>query len=167
MPELLPSDRLRPCLLDRLTDEAPTRKTEGREQRVMSMRKYREAVLRDLHWLLNCPNREILPEYQEFSEVMHSVLNFGIPDLAGLTVSSLDANGLQHRLTKAILLCEPRILPDTLRITAVTKSEEMNANALAFQIEGELWAQPFHEMLLIKTDIDLETGEFKVKEVSH
>lgn len=167
MPELLPADRLRPCLLDRITDEEPHKKREGREQRVMSMQRYRAAVLRDLHWLLNCSNRELDADIPDFEEVRRSVLNYGIPDLCGLTVSSIDANDVQRRILRAVQLCEPRILPATLTITPVTKSEEMNANALSFQIEGELWAQPFHEMLLIKTDVDLETGEFRVKEVSH
>ena len=51
MADLLPSERLQPCLLDRLTDQDPDQRKEGREQRVVSMRKYREAVLRDLGWV--------------------------------------------------------------------------------------------------------------------
>ena len=48
MAELTPSERLQPCLLDRLTDDHPEEVKESRDQRVVSMRRYREAVLRDL-----------------------------------------------------------------------------------------------------------------------
>ena len=53
MPELTPKERLQPSLLDRLTDDAPHRRTESREQRVLSLAQLRESVMRDLAWLLN------------------------------------------------------------------------------------------------------------------
>jgi type VI secretion system protein ImpF len=41
----------------------------------------------------------------------------------------------------------------------------MNHNALVFEIQGELWAQPVPLELFLKTEIDLETGNFSVAEV--
>ena len=56
--QLTPQDRLQPALLDRLTDDEPDKKQEPREQRVMSKRRLRQAVLRDLAWLFNATRLE-------------------------------------------------------------------------------------------------------------
>jgi hypothetical protein len=48
-----PEEQLQPALLDRLTDEEPDKKLEPRRERVMSKRRMRDAVLRDLAWLFN------------------------------------------------------------------------------------------------------------------
>ena len=164
MAPMLPSDKLRPCLLDRLTDHAPHRRKEGRDERVMSMRQYREAVLRDLRWLLNCSNRESDDDITSFEEVDRSVINYGIPDLTGVPASSIKVGAVAQRIVRAIKLCEPRILPNTLRVIPQADADSFTGNALSFRIEGELWAQPFNEKLLLKTDVDLETGEFDVSE---
>jgi len=59
MPEPLPpQERLQPALLDRLTDDEPDKKLEPREMRVLSKRKLRESVLRDLAWLFNSTKLE-------------------------------------------------------------------------------------------------------------
>jgi type VI secretion system protein ImpF len=163
MAELLPTERIRPCLLDRLTDYAPHRRKEARNKRVITIRQYREYVLRDLGWLLNTANREQLDDYDDFEEIQHSVLNFGIPDLCGLPVSGINLKDLSARIRLAIQWCEPRIIPSTLEVAPVS-GDAATANVLSFEIQGELWAEPFNEMLLIKTSVDLENGEFKLKE---
>lgn len=38
----------------------------------------------------------------------------------------------------------------------------MNHNALSFEIEGDLWAQPVPLRLLLQTDVDLESGHVRV-----
>ncbi len=40
----------------------------------------------------------------------------------------------------------------------------MNSNALAFEIEGELWADPVPIHLFMQTEVDLETGSVSIKE---
>ena len=37
-------------------------------------------------------------------------------------------------------------------------------NILSLEITGELWAQPYPVELLIKTDMDLESGEIRLVE---
>ena len=53
MSDLTPIEKLQPCLLDRLTDDEPTKPVESRRERVVSMQRYRNGVLRDLGWLFN------------------------------------------------------------------------------------------------------------------
>ena len=90
MPELTLQERLQPSLLDRLTDDDPQRQQESRGERVMSMRQLRESVLRDLGWLLNTSNLTSVHDLTAYPQVAQSVLNYGVPDLTGLTVSSVD-----------------------------------------------------------------------------
>ena len=52
------TERLQPSLLDRLTDLQPDKATEGREDRVIDMRRLREIIQRDLAWLLNTNNHD-------------------------------------------------------------------------------------------------------------
>jgi len=90
MAELTQQERLQPCLLDRITDDAPEKKQESRDQRVVSLRRLREGVLRDLGWLLNATNMAVLEDLTDYPHVARSVLNYGMPGLAGTLVSSID-----------------------------------------------------------------------------
>jgi len=128
------------------------------------MRKYREAVLRDLAWLLNSGNMSNVEDLSEYEDVERSVMNFGMPDLCGMSASGIDPAEVQERLADAIRYFEPRILPSSLVVRVITDAEGRKGNTLSFEIEGELWAQPMHESLFIKTELDIESGEFKFKE---
>lgn len=162
MPELTPLERLQPSLLDRLTDFDPNALTEGRDQRVMPLRRLKESVLRDLGWLLNSTNASGQMSADELPEVVRSTLNFGIPDLAGVTSSAINADSLAQSVKEAVLVFEPRILKDTLHVTLNVNATEMNHNTLSMQIEGELWAVPVPLHLLVNASLDLETGTFTV-----
>jgi type VI secretion system protein ImpF len=165
MAELTPSERLQPSLLDRLTDEEPARNQESRKARVLSVGRLRESVLRDIAWLLNSGN---LPEDDleaNYPHVARSVVNYGLPDLAGLTASGIDVAELEQIVKQALWDFEPRIIRDTLRVRAHAEGD-MSHNALIFEIEGDLWAQPIPLEMLLKTEIDLETGDIAVTEVT-
>jgi type VI secretion system protein ImpF len=165
MAELTPTERLQPSLLDRLTDEEPAQSQEGRNRRVLSIQRLRESVLRDVGWLLNTTNMAERDLEERYPHVAKSVVNFGLPDLAGLTASAIDTGELELLVRQAIMQFEPRILKDTLTVRA-HGADEMNHNALVFEIAGELWAQPVPLELFLKTEIDLETGDFKISEVA-
>lgn len=164
MPELTLQERLQPSLLDRLTDDDPQRQQEARSERVISMRRLREGVLRDLGWLLNTSNLTSVHDLALFPQVAQSVLNYGVPDLTGLTVSSVNVVELERVIRQAILRFEPRLLPHTVRVRVVTSDEHMSHNALTFFIEAQLWAQPLPLQMFLKTEIDLELGNVMVVE---
>lgn len=164
MAELTPNERLQPSLLDRLTDNNPKSETESREDRVLSIRQLRKSVIRDLEWLLNSGRLETTEDLSEYPEVRRSVLNYGIPDLAGTTASSMDAYQLELALRQAILDFEPRILPHNLRIQIIHDDKEMSINSIVLEIEGEIWGQPLPEHLYLKTVLDLELGQFQFPE---
>lgn len=163
MADLSRPERLQPSLLDRLTDEDPRKKSEGREKRALSLSKYENAVMRDLAWLMNSTNLESLMDLDDYPETANSTLNYGIPSMAGRTLSNSDISDLERSVRKAILNFEPRIQRNSLRVRAMEDGESRR-NSLSFVIEGELWAHPMPLHLLLRTDIDLETGTVLVSE---
>jgi type VI secretion system protein ImpF len=165
MAELLQGERLQPSLLDRLCDDEPANSQESREQRVLSVRRLRQSVLRDIAWLLNAVSLESVQSLEKFPEVAKSVVNFGIPDLSGHTISSDDLAVIEKKIRKAIIDFEPRILPNTLLIKVIS-TDAYNHNAMNFDIEGDLWMQPLPLRLYLKTQLDLETGNVVVMDTT-
>lgn len=159
-------DRLQPALLDRLTDDEPEHKEESRDKRVLSMRRLREAVLRDLRWLLNTGNLtgSDPSSLDAYPTAARSVINYGIPTLSGYTVATMDLASLERTLKQAISDFEPRILKKDLRISAVEQVSDGGRSTLSFTIEGRLWAQPAPQAIFLKTELDLELGDVQVSD---
>lgn len=157
--------RLRPALLDRLTDLAPGARTESADRQATSLRELREGVLRDLGWLLGATNLEAVEDLGPYPHVAKSVLNYGLPDLAGATASSLDHASLERILRECILDFEPRILRHNLRVRLHAHAENAaHPNALTFEIDGELAANPVPLKVYLETELDLESGAVRVAE---
>lgn len=167
MAELPLQERLQPSLLDRLTDDEPGRKVEPADKRVLTKAQLRQAVLRDLAWLLNVTQLEADQDLSAYPNVQASVLNYGLPAFSGTTASTLDSTELERAIHQAILSYEPRILPDTLRVrSVVTESQLEQHNVVAVQIEGRLWMEPVPLEILLRTEVDLETGQVEIEDLA-
>jgi type VI secretion system protein ImpF len=149
---------LQPSLLDRLTDDEPGKTKESQDKRVISMRRLRQFVLRDLAWLMNTTNLATTEELEDYPEVASSVLNYGLSELSGHLVSGLDLSKLERMVRQALQDFEPRILANTVKVRTIRDKGKESHNRLIFEIEGQLWAEPTPSHLLIKTQIDLEEG---------
>lgn len=159
-------DRLQPALLDRLTDAEPDKAVEPRQARVLSKRQLRESVLRDLAWLFNTTQLEADDALMRAPRVRRSVLNFGLPAMAGKAASSLDVTDLTRAIRNAILMFEPRILPASLEITPLLDAGSLDHhNVIGVQIQGQLWAQPVPLEFLVRTDFDLENGSVRITDL--
>jgi type VI secretion system protein ImpF len=160
MPELFQKERLQPCLLDRLKDNEPKKKTESKHW-VLSFQDFKESVERDLEWLLNTGHLESTQDLSGYPNVQESVLNFGMPDFAGKPASSVDSTTLELALRQTIKNFEPRILKKSLKVREITKGERKH-NTIILEIQGEVWAHPMPERLYLKTTLDLERGNVEV-----
>jgi type VI secretion system protein ImpF len=157
---LNPRERLQPSLLDRLTDDEPGNPVDSPSSRTLSLTQLKASVLRDLTWLLNATSLWDKTAISH-SETRASVINYGLPALAGQSISGIDVHALEGIIHQAIVAYEPRILPHTLQVRAQAAAY-MNVNALSFEIEGDLWAQPVPLPLLLRTELDLETGHMQL-----
>lgn len=165
MAELTQNERLQPSLLDRLTDNEPYQQQESRDKRILSMTRLRQSVVRDVSWLLNARSLDTVMDLSDYPEVANSVLNFGIKDLSGTTVTSANLATIERDIKQAIKTFEPRILPKSLNIQVVTSSEKMNHLAMQFDIEADLWAQPLPLHLYLRSEMDTLTGDFELHDM--
>jgi type VI secretion system protein ImpF len=95
-----------------------------------------------------------------------SVINYGLPALAGQTASTIEVPDLERAIRQAILDYEPRILPESLRVRALETAGLDHHNVIGVEISGQLWAQPLPLELLLRTEIDLETGQVEVADLA-
>ncbi|HWA24640.1 MAG TPA: type VI secretion system baseplate subunit TssE [Lacunisphaera sp.] len=161
MAELASIDRLQPCLFDRLTDDQPEVQVESRTQRVVSVSRYKEGVLRDIRWLLNSQRHRQNEGLAELPQVEKSVFNYGLVDFAGIFSEGADVSEVERQVTDTLLFFEPRIIRRSLQVRVFRDDEvaaQRSPHRISLQISADLWAQPTPEKFFAKTTIDLETG---------
>jgi type VI secretion system protein ImpF len=154
-------------LLERVVMLEQRRRFESREQRVMSLERLKQSVLRDLSWLLNTEYLEAVHALDNYPEVRSSVLNYGIPSIVGLTITDLNdamRGGLAKTLRDAIVRFEPRLDPDSVVVRTHADKEQMDGRTLTFEIEAELVAEPAPLRLLLTSIVDLESGHATLAE---
>ncbi|WUR11060.1 type VI secretion system baseplate subunit TssE [[Empedobacter] haloabium] len=161
MAELAARERLQPSLLDRLTDHEPEAPVESRERRVLSARALREGVLRDLGWLLNATNLLSVTDAPALPYVAGSVLNYGLPDLSGAPLASMNLADVERAIRQAIWDFEPRLNRSSVTVRAMPSD---SIAKVVFEIQGDLWAQPYPERLYLRTELDLDVASVSVTE---
>lgn len=164
MAELAPRERLQPSLLDRLTDDEPDKSVEARERRVLSVRSLREGVLRDLAWLLNTTNLFSVSDHGQLPHVASSVINYGMPDISGVSISGMHLADLERGIRQAIWDFEPRLIRASVSVRALPAEER--SNKIMFEIEGDMWAQPYPERLYLKTELDIDSATIRLSEMA-
>jgi type VI secretion system protein ImpF len=133
-------------------DEWPTTRSQ-------SLRYYKEALKRDLEWLLNTRQPPI-PELVEYPLAKASVINFGLPDITSLGLSSASDHG---RLRKAIEVCLRNFEPRLMDVRVTLEDSDMTDRRLRFHIEGNMKLDPAPEEISFDTVLELSSGEYKVK----
>ncbi|WP_077035852.1 type VI secretion system baseplate subunit TssE [Pelomonas sp. KK5] len=173
MVELNSRDRLQPSLLDRLIDDEPKQQREALEARVLTRQQLRAAVLRDLSWLFNTTRAEPEPKsvrteqlalWKEAELARKSVLNYGMPAFSGVTLSSLDKRSIEREVKAAIVAFEPRINSDKLEVE-LRLDPRNHYNSIQLVIRGEMWSQPVPLELMLSADVDVETGNTRVRDL--
>ncbi|MDB5919349.1 MAG: tssE, partial [Massilia sp.] len=78
--------------------------------------------------------------------------------------SNLDIGTLERGIRQAIWDFEPRLISGTVSVRALSASA--GQNKVDFEIEADLWAQPYPERLYLKTELDLERGAVVLSETN-
>jgi type VI secretion system protein ImpF len=134
---------------------------ESSDQRYVSSRRLREYVCRDLAMLLNSTSLEASYDLSELPHVQRSVLNFGMPPLAGRAPKSVDLQQIAHTIEGVIRQFEPRL--SDVRVTPETQRND-DDHQLHLRIEAMLWSQPAPQHLVLRTRISTESGDVDVSE---
>lgn len=132
---------------------------------ISSKQDIQSCVKRDLEWLFNAiqyvPNEKL----DELPETARSVINFGIPDFTGKTVSGLDIIQLERLLMQVIINFEPRIMQKTLTVKVIADENKKEHNIFVFEIEGEICAKPLPLHLHLRTEFELESSQVTMYDI--
>ena len=164
MAENLLSERLQPSLLDRLTDDAPSQKQETRAHRAIDIGRLREIIKRDLSWLLNTNNIEGMIDTERYPNVIRSVLNYGVREVAGEYSTAQRAELIRKSIQRAISRNEPRIIRGSTLVELRTEDSK-GETQIAFDIHADMWAQPVPLELYLRSKVDVTTGEIMLDRV--
>ncbi len=121
----------------------------------------KEAVRRDLDWLLNT-RRIAIPAPDEYPEVQHSLYHFGLPDISSV---SSDSETARRRLVRQVEEClqifEPRLT--NIRVTATDPKDKKNKRQVRFMIEAMLRMEPNPERVVFDTVLETSSGKIQVE----
>jgi len=165
MSDKMVAERLQPSLLDRLTDDDPTELKERREDRVIDIRQLREIIQRDLAWLLNTSDSNTLFDEEKYPNVAHSVLNFGIREVAGEHSTAERAEKIRKSISNAIKTFEPRIHPGSIDV-ALRVEKDMRTSLVTYDIRADMWAQPLPMELYLRSEVDVTTGQLELERIT-
>jgi len=129
---------------------------EAGDLKSVSMRRLRDYVCRDLAALLNSASLDAVVDLSAHPHVESSVLNFGMPSLAGRSARSADPQQIAATMEAALRRFEPRL--SAVRVTAETGEEGNETHVLSFRIDAQLWGQPMPQQLVLRTRIDVDSG---------
>jgi type VI secretion system protein ImpF len=166
--------RINPTLFDKLVadleiegmkDEGANADEAGRSAMryysVSKIERFNEAalratVLRELNWILNTTNLGSAQDLSAFPEVQTSVLNYGVPDMAGKLMDKQAVSARSREIRTGIRRFEPRIEPQKLDVEASTTAEK--PNAVTFIIRGDVTAAVNALPVEFKTDVEIDSG---------
>ena len=141
-------------VLDRLmaVEEWPT-------TRAQSLRYFKEALKRDLEWLLNTRQPPIAT-IDNHPLAKSSTLNYGLPDISSMGLNSASDN---RRLRLAIETCLRNFEPRLMDVRVTLEQSDTAERRLRFHIEGSMKLDPAPEEISFDTVLELSSGEYKVK----
>ena len=153
--------RITPSIVDRLLDFEPTNPNEAPKSRSQGLRELKQAVRRDLEWLLNTRhNPDEIPESLE--EVNKSIAKFGLPDFTGSSSQNDDdRRNLIRNVETALRIFEPRFINLKVSLEELDRVER----GLKFRIQATLRVEPTPEPVVFDTILQVGSGDFEIKEV--
>ncbi|PSY63830.1 type VI secretion system baseplate subunit TssE [Escherichia sp. 20412-1] len=149
------SNHLMPTLFDRLCDDAPQQKRD--HDISVSPVQLREIIRRDLSFLLNTVSHEDNIDAACYPQAAASVLNYGLPPLAGSFLYEHKWDDIRRAILRTIIRFEPRLKASTLQIIPLQDERRQSGhNTLQFEIRGEILTQPYPTAFRVRSVLDME-----------
>ncbi|MBX3411212.1 MAG: type VI secretion system baseplate subunit TssE [Pirellulales bacterium] len=151
---------LMPSVLDRLIDHDPGNQRDAPNSRAQVLRELKQSVRRDLESLLNT-RRRCLEWPPVFTELETSLVNYGIPDFTGTTLSrKRQREEFRRTVEKVIRVFEPRF--KVVQVEMLDNSEPTD-HTLRFRINALLHAEPAPEPVVFDSSLEPISGTYEVK----
>lgn len=140
------NQRLRSPLFDRLLSQG----TESKQAHQV-LKQLRESVRRDLESLFNTRFRCVSPP-SSMPHLNDSILNFGLPDLSSINLTSIDSRKqFCSDIEKTILKFEPRI--QRVKVSSTNRIDNEDP-AIRFRVEATLHANPAPELIIFDSTLN-------------
>lgn len=127
--------------------------------RAQSLRYFREALKRDVEWLLNT-RRPPIENIAKFERARATIVNYGLSDITALGLSSASD---QKRLRKALEECLREFEPRLTDVVVTLQESQSADRRLRFHVEGLMRINPAPEEISFDTVLELSSGEYTVK----
>ncbi len=144
-------------ILDRLLDYDPKVASETVQDR-LSVRQFKDAVIRDLEKLLNT-RRQILVPSPEYSEVHSSLYMYGLQDF---TLKNPASPMVKQKLRQVIERTISRFEPRLKNVNVQIEASGQNARDLRFRITAMLVMDPITEPVIFDTYFDVSRGDYHI-----
>lgn len=151
--------RLLAPVLDRLLESS---RNMDLHQPHQVLKQLREGVRRDLEYLFNTRYRCVSPP-EGCDNLEYSNINYGLPDLSTINLSSIDSRKRFCRdIEKTILRFEPRI-----RSVKVTTQDKIDVEdpSIRFRVEAVLHINPAAEVIVFDSALNPVTQTVDVSEI--
>jgi type VI secretion system protein ImpF len=151
-----------PSVLDRLIDLEPRMSSEPANSNYGSLDDVKNAVRRDLEWLLN--TRQMVTGLTgELQELKKSVVKYGIPDLTGVNIENKsESSSLRSRIEDAIRTFEPRFLDVTVTMEPISRTDKQ----IRLRIDARLDVDPVPEPMVFDTVLQLGSGTIALSDAA-
>lgn len=120
----------------------------------------RREVARDLEALLNSVAMESTVDLTEHPLVRKSILNFGLPDIAHLTIDEARVRKVPDEIRTAIMNYEPRLDASSLQIERDMSVDSADLK-IRFVVRADLTCEPVNVPVEFIADV-IETGKIVI-----
>jgi type VI secretion system protein ImpF len=117
----------------------------------------RKEVARDLESLMNNIAFESTEDITNYGNVRRSILNYGLPDIAHMTIDESRVDSLSAGIRTVLMTYEPRLDPQTIRATR-DPSTQVDELKLRFLVFADLRCEPLNVPVEFVADVDIESG---------
>ena len=176
---MAPPQRVNPTLFDKLVggidmegliqdNAGPTLGREAMRHYVIpNIERFNEEALRmtvrrELNWLLNTTNLGSAIDLEPYDEVKTSVLNYGVADLAGKSLSQRAVLQRAREIRSAIRAFEPRMNEADLVVEPVPQVER--ENSVTYVIYGNVVSAVNALPVKFRTDVENDSAAVSIRE---
>jgi len=147
-----------PSILDRLMDDTPDNQ-HNEAVMLFDLTQFKRALARDLESLLNTRTMENAELLESYPLAKSSMLQFGIPDLSGISLLNPDHRELlRERLRQAIEHHEPRLSRVRVHLDAPRELERH----LRFRVDAILKVHPHRPPITFDATLQLSSSVYRV-----
>lgn len=151
-----------PSVWDRLLDDNPRESVESDAAMHFDLRRFKQAVARDLDALLNSRCVDLNEDIERYPYARGSMINFGIIDLSSLSLLDPDDRALlRDKIRITIERHEPRLTRIRVTLDAPKDMERM----LRFRVDAVLKVHPNKPPVTFDATLQLSSNAYQITEL--